>query len=407
MFESSPFDRVRGPLCGLGLIAFTLPASFGQGLSLRVTDSEVPGLDTFFGGDFLPDFKGGIYSGVSMDTYYDSNLFLSQDYPDSDAYLEFAPWIAYRSDPDGNARNAIEVLYSPLARIFWDNSDLNSFDNAGSISYRFRGAKTDFLAYVSYAEVSGPDRLAGGFIEGDIFTYGAKASYQIAPKTRLVASYRASQSDYDTVGRAGTDNYVGDFGFEWDAGRKFSWGATVRYSELESITTGTREAWAILGNVAYNVTDRIDFSGSLGVEFAEDSRVGGGSDTGLLGKMKLTYRIDDRWRFHALARYVTVPSPGNVNYLVDDLLFSVGVTRQLNRGQLEAGVAYSISSYEASGIAAPLADDKEENLSVYLAYTRPVFNERMDFNSRIEYITNSGLRDWDQLLLSLGLTTEF
>ncbi|MEP4078146.1 hypothetical protein [Haloferula sp.] len=407
MIESSHFEKTRGLLCGLGLLAIAVPSTFGEGLSLRVTDTGVPGVDEFFGANFLPDFKGGFYSGMTASTYYDSNLFLDTFNEKAEVYFQLEPWLAYRSDPDGGATCSMELLYAPIARVFWDEPHLDTWDHAGSASFRYRGGKTDILSYISYAEVSGPDRLAGGYVSGTVFSYGMRGSYQIAPKTMLVGAWRYAESDYDTPGRAGTDYFTADIGFDWTSGRRIGLGAAIQYSNQQSLTIGERESWALVGNMSYQVTDRIDLEASLGIEFAENSRIGGGSDVGPLGKMKLTYRLSERWRWNALIRYRQVPSPGNINYLVNDLLLSTSLTRYLHVGEIEGGVAYSNSQYESVGIGAPLASDKEQNLYLFLGYRRPIFSERLDFSTMISYTSNTGLRDWDQLQLSVGLTAEF
>ncbi|MGB6223293.1 hypothetical protein [Haloferula sp.] len=407
MFESPLFDRSAGLFCGLGLLALTVPASLGEGLSLRVADTEVPGLDNYFGGEFLPEFKGGIYSGASASVIYDSNLFLDSFNEKAEIYMELEPWLAYRSDPDGGATCSLELLYSPIGKVFWDEPHLDSFDQAGSGSFRFRGGKTDILAYISYAEVSGADRLAGGYVEGSIFSYGMKGSYQMAPKTQLVGSWRYAKSDYQTIGSAGTESYLGDFGFNWTTGRRLSLGAVIQYSMLESISTGDREAWGLVGTAHYGVTDRIDVEAALGIEFANNSGVGGGNDTGALGKLKFRYSLNERWIWNGLVSYRTVPSPSNAGYLVDDLLFSTSLKRILHVGEIDAGVACSISQYKSVGTAAALASDDEKNLYLFLGYQRPFFSERISFSSMISYTTNSGLRDWDQLQLSVGLSSEF
>ncbi len=90
------------------------------------------------------------------------------------------------------------------------------------------------------AEVSSADRLVGGFIEGSILSYGISGSYQLAPRTAILAGWSASQSDYDSGGRSGSDIYTTEVAGLWDATERLRIGPALTYTMTESDSTGER-----------------------------------------------------------------------------------------------------------------------------------------------------------------------
>ncbi|MEO5917547.1 MAG: hypothetical protein ABIS50_25180 [Luteolibacter sp.] len=353
-----------------------------------------------------PGLKGGFAYGLGVQTVYDSNLFLSEDDPESEVSTNLSPWLSYTTDPEGGAKFTIAANYHPVARAYINNPDLNSFDQSGDISMTIIGAKTVITAYTRLSEISGTDRLSGQFVNGSLLSTGVAAAYQIAPRTSLSTSWTAAMSDYGTSSLDGAEIYTGQFGGYWSATERFSFGPAIRYTTTKSDNTGTRDAWALYMQAQYKVGERIYVTGALGVEYAKSSRDDESSTVGMTGNFNATYAISELWAWRSTIQYITIPSPTDTNYVVNNLLISNGVDRNLLRATVGAGVDLNFSNYEGVGTVGTQLGN-ESNVSTYLSYRRKLFSERLDFQSKIRYSVNDGQVDWNQFQIFAGLDVQF
>lgn len=350
--------------------------------------------------------KGGFVYGLALDSVYDSNLFLTEDNTKSEFTTNIAPRIGYFSDPEGGAKVTLTANYLPVFHSYWHNSDLNEFDQSGEVAIRVEGAKTVLSAYVNYNELSGTDRLTGEFVNGSLFTAGVQGAYQLAPRTSLFASTKVAMSDYGTSTLAGSDIYTTEVGAYWAATERFSFGPSIRYNLAKSDTVGSRDAWALLMQAKYKVGERINLMGSLGLEYAKSSRDDEDSTVGLTGDLEATYALSSKWVWANSIEYVTVPSPNEANYVINNLLIATQLNRQLLRGTVGFGIDFNMSDYESVGTTTiPL--DSEDNVGAYVTYRRKFFLDRVDFDSKIRYAVNDGNEDWEQLQISAGLEVRF
>lgn len=389
----------------LSLAGLATP-SIAQDFSLRVGDGDRVLTDSLLPAEALGDLKGGFYLGVDGSLTYDSNFFIDQDYTRSELSTAIAPWVVYRTDPEGGAEFSVEARYSPVFRTYLENSDLTGVDQTGSISLKYAGARTGITIFADYAEVSMADRIASGFIQGSIFSYGINGSYQLAPRTALLGSWSASKSDYDSGGRSGADVYTAEVAGLWDATERLRFGPALRHTLTESDSTGERDAIAVLVKTRYQWGEKIMFAASGGVEFSKNSRLGGGRESGLTGAFSADYKLSDRWTLRGAMRYATVPSPNNLNLLVNDLSFNAAVIRYFGASSVEFGFGLGSSEYEEVGAVIAVRED-DEYLNAYLAYRRKIFAERATFDASVRCSTNDGQKDWSQWQLSTGLTFEF
>lgn len=408
---SCMFPPRRHPqtICSMAFLlslAGTMGSISAQDFTLRVSEGDRVLDNSLLPSEVLDGVKGGFYLGVDGNITYDSNFFITDDYNSSELTTILAPWIVYRTDPEGGAEFSIDVRYSPAFRTYLENSDLTGVDHTGGISLKFEGARTQVSIYADYAEVSMSDRIAGGFIEGSIFNYGINGSYQLAPRTSLLASWSASQSDYDTGGRSGADVYTSELAGLWDATERLRFGPALRHTLTESDSTGERDAIAVLAKARYQWGEKLILVASGGVEFSKNSRQGGGREAGLTGAFSADYRLSDRWTLRGALRYATVPSPNDVNLLVNDLSFTAGVIRYFGSSSLEYGFGVGSSEYEAVGVIAGGRRD-DEYFSSHLTYRRKLFADRASFDTSLRCSTNDGQKDWSQWQLSTGLSVEF
>lgn len=351
--------------------------------------------------------KGGFYYGVYASATYDSNFYLDADYTESEFYGAVTPWITYRTDPEGGAKYSFEAKYAPTFLAYWNNSDLNDVNHSGSLSFKYQGVRTTLTLFADYSEVSSADRLSGTFVQGSLFSYGIKGTYQLAPRTSLQAAWTASSSDYDSGGRSGADVYTTQIAGLWEATERIQIGPALRYTITESDNTGERDAIAALMKVRYQWGERFFFDASAGVEFAKNSRQGDDYEAGPAGSLAVQYDISERWTWKGSINYATVPSPVNANYVVDDFSLFTALVRHFDRGgSLEAGVGISFSDYESVGAVATFRED-DQFFHAYLTYRRKLFQDRVAWETSLRYATNDGQKDWSQWQLTTGLGMEF
>lgn len=396
------------------LIAWSLAWCPAQAASFasRIADSETVGINALspvgevFETTTGPGFKGGVYYGLGMDAIYDSNFFLEEDNPDSELGINFLPWISYGTDPEGGAEVSITANYRPVFKTYMENTDYNGVDQSGDVSIKIQGAKSLISAHLNYAQNSGADRIIGEFVNESLFSAGIEGSYQIAPRTSLSASLTAAMSDYDDDSIEGSEIYTGYVGGYWSATERFSLGPAIRYATAKSDNTGTREAWELLMQTQYKLREKIQFAASLGVEYATNSRDEGDGSVGLTGSLAATYAISEKLAWSGSIRYITLPSPADVDYVINNLMISTALSRKLLQGSVGLGLDFNFANYEQVGTASTVLED-DNSMGAFILYNRKFLLDRLDFQSKISYLVNDGQEDWSQVQVSIGLGIQF
>ncbi len=216
----------------------------------------------------------------------------------------------------------------------------------------------------------------------------------------------ASTTTYQTSTSTGADIYSANVGAFWSATERFSFGPAFSCSTTKSDNTGTRESESASVQANYMVSEKVHIGGSLGLQWSQNSRASSNSSASLTGGLNASYIINELWSCGASVQHVNVPAPSQQNYIVNDLSMGATLTRQLKIGSISGGFNHSISSYESVGpVLADLSDEKYS--SVFLSYQRGFLNDRLGFNSSINYALNRGTTDWEQVLVSVGLSVQF
>lgn len=394
-------------------LSFACSMASAQDFAMRVADSNPLGIGNFVptslelaesSGD-MGGIKGDFLYGLGVHTGYDSNFFLSEDDKEDEISVQFQPWFSYTTDPEGGASFVFNANYRPSYNAYLNNSDLNDFNQSADVSLSWIGSRTEVSVFASYQELSGTDRLSGSFTTGSVFAGGLRATRQIAPRTSLNGSLSYSQSVYSSGDQEGTQVFTGSIGGLWTATERTAIGSSIRYTKTESGNTGTRDALALLGEIRYQAAQRIWLSASLGPEFTKDSE-SGGNDVGMRADISARYVINERWSWMNTLGTGTVASPTDTGYLVTNYNFTTGLEHQLIRGQIGGGLSFDYSDYQS--VAEVLAErENENNMSLYISYSRNLWSERVGFDSSIRYRINSGDKDWSQWLLSTGLNISF
>jgi hypothetical protein len=387
--------------------------SYAEDFTLMVTNPDPLGLGAFVPSDADLDlgiegkFKGDLSYGIGIYSVYNSNFFQTEDNEESELTTSLVPWLHYISDPEGGAMISVVANYSPSWNTYLENSDLNAFDQAGNITLSFSGGKSHLDVFAHYVEISGTDRLTGAFVQGTIMTAGLRATRQIASRTSLNAGWSYSISEYGSGDYEGAEVYTTYFGGLWQATPRISLGPTLRYTISESDNTGTCDAWALLFEARYHVGERLWLSASIGPEYTKNSNdTNNDSGLGLTGNLTARYVINERWTWTNSLRSATVPAPDETNYLVYNVAFNTALHRQLRSGSFGFGLQYDFSEYKDVGDVS--SDVGNENYtSLFVNYQRPLYKDRVSFNTEVRYTFNEGQEDWSQWQVSAGLDVSF
>jgi hypothetical protein len=398
------------PLVGLACACITATA---QDFALQVADPNPLGIGSFVPSrlDLAQDagveggMKGAFAYGLGLEAAYDSNFFLSERDESSEFYLHFMPWLGYVSDPEGGAPWSLTANYRPVYRLFTNHDDLSDLDHAADFSLTALGSRTSITMFARYKDFSGTDRLSGSYTSGWIFTGGVQGTRQVAPRTSLNASLSYALSEYSGDENVGSEVFTGTFGGMWSASERLALGATILYAQTESDNTGTRDSWALLAEARYKASERIWLSASLGPEFSRDSESGDHS-VGARASLRARYVINERWSWVSSLNTATVPSPSETGYLVNNVYFSTELEHQLLRAVIRGGVEINYSDYKSVGDTL-VERENEENLALFLAYSRNLFSERVAFQTSVRYRVNQGATDWTQWLVTVGLGIQF
>lgn len=398
----------------------TLPnigPSFGSTFTSRLADSipvsgftgrPLSGRELVLGPDQESGqgFKGGFLYGAGLAAVYDSNFSLSEDNPESELVTSLSGIVSYFSDPEGGAPFSIVANYSPAAQFYLENPDNNGIDQSANVRMSFTGGKTALSAFVDLIQTSGTDPIIGEFVSETLVAAGVDGSYQIGPRTSVSGNFSASTSEYGSDSLEGSNYYTTSITGSWAATEYFSFGPQIQFNRATSDNSGTRDAWQYLIQGQYQVAERIQVSGSIGLDYATDSRDGGTATTGLAGNFNANYSINDRLSWSGSVLYITVPAPDEVDYVINNLTVTTSLSRKLLRATVDVGIALNVASYEAVGpTATPLDDD--HNVNLFVTYGRSFFLERLSFASTAFYSVNEGQSSWNQFQLSLALNSQF
>ena len=350
--------------------------------------------------------KGGLGGGISFQSTYNSNFFQSENDQESELSTEISPSIGYSTDPEGGARVLITAGYSPTAKNYLNNTNLSGVDQSGYASLVISGSRTVISAYGGYVQQSGVDRFAGGFVTGSQLSFGVSGTYQLAPRTSVFANWAPSLVDYGQSSIIGFSNYSASVGGSWAATELFNFGPSLSYSTSSSDNTGERNSWGFSMQTSYKAAETIQLAGSFGLQFSQDSRDSESAKTNFTGSLSATYKINELWSWSGSIQSGVVPSPTQTNYVINSWSVSSSLNRSLLIGSIGLGIDMAFSNFDQVGVAGA-SQDAEQNTSAVLTYARPIFSDRIGFNTSISYTLNSGQKEWSQIQLNAGLNIGF
>ncbi|NNC87217.1 MAG: hypothetical protein HKN82_02015 [Akkermansiaceae bacterium] len=396
--------------CGMGVAT-------GQDFGINLPDDDVPGADlpgavgTRFSVQGLTDSfreSEGFFYGVGARGSYNSNLFLDESGEVDDIIFSLRPWVRYQSAAPGGARLVANGFYAPNYEKFTNNPNFDRLNHTLNGSLQLNGARSSVRVQASYLRTSSSNRFAGTFSESSTVTGSISGNYEVSPKTSVAMTWGFTDTEFQQAAATEFTTYSAQLTGWWEATPLVRIGPSLRHTETESTRSGDREAWALLVRGAYSLSDKLRVNAAAGVETQELTAAGGRTSDGtqFTGSIGANWRLDAIWSFQFGLGYRSTPSLSTANYYVDNLGFDASVTRNLPKGALEAGFSFDQSDYEQSGpVATPREDEKF--WSIFAGYQRPLFRDSMSLNSSVRFSENSGLEDWSNVQLSVGINYVF
>ena len=412
MINGPQYSTKKAAVIGASVLIHACCSTWAQDFTIRLANSNPFGVNgpLPFGKPLEINagkgFKGGIGGGVNLQSTYNSNFFQSENNQESEYSTEISPSIGYSTDPEGGARILITAGYSPTAINYLNNTELNGVDQSGYASLVISGSRTVISAYGGYVQQSGVDRFAGGFVTGSQLSFGLSGTYQLAPRTSVFANWAPSLVDYGQSSIIGFSNYSVSVGGSWAATELFNFGPSLSYSTSNSDNTGALDSWGFSAQASYKAAERIQLSGSFGLQLSQYSRDSEADKLNFTGSLSAAYQINELWSWGGSIQSGVVPSPTQTNYVINSWSISSSLNRSLLRGSIAFGLDMAFSNFEQVG-AVRTSQDAEQNMSANLTYARPIFSDRLGFSTSISYTLNSGQSQWSQIQLNAGLNIGF
>ena len=124
------------------------------------------------------------------------------------------------------------------------------------------------------------------------------------------------------------------------------------------------------------------------------------------GDLQASYAIDERWSWLNSLSYVTVPSPTDQGYVVNNLALTSNLSRSLLRGSWGFGTDLNLSSSEPVD-SSDIDLENENTVGLFVFYNRTLVSDRVFLNTRTGYSMNQGQQDWSRFTVSAEISVQF
>lgn len=219
---------------------------------------------------------------LAVRTVYDDNINVSHDNRISDFYTTIEPAIMLGfGDTVTRTENYIRLDYLPTVSLFADHSENNSFQHVVRLEGQYRiNRLTLNLAQVVQimdgVDVQTKDSAGGldqrvnldvaGRTRFDIYTTHVNAAYYLTGKTFLSSGADYTSTHYSSLISSEVFSANVFLNYNYSAKIVVGVGGTVGYNGVDAPNPSQNFEQVNL-RLSYQVTGKLDFAGSLGVEF--------------------------------------------------------------------------------------------------------------------------------------------
>ncbi len=359
------------------------------------------------------DYEGRSWLDVTANAgiTYDDNIFLDSSGEEEDLISRLSLKFSLNNSED--VSNQWAVLYTPKARFYADNSDLDGYDHALKASFTKVLPKTELSVDASYDNYSGANEYVGGFTDASNWDLSASARHLLTGKIILDAKVSYSKDTYDSTTFLSRESYKASLAALYELSGKINVGPYVSYGErIPEAGIDHRELGAGIA-IDYRPTGKIDLSGKIGyTETSYSGASAGPDDTNLQYEIGMNYQMTGKTSLTAsLYRNSDISyraaSLGRSGF--DATGISIGASHQLTgKITLKSDLIYEQTDYYsvAAGGSPTLPD--ADYISVRLSGDYRLKDD-LTLGSSILYRDNSrdGASSYNNLQLGLDLNYTF
>ena len=343
--------------------------------------------------------------------YYDDNVALSRSNKREDLVWKFAPGVLFGlGEFRGDKGTYLSLDYTGTGNVYTKYDDYDSLDHYVIMSGGWKLAKLTLGLSQSYEISNGKQVEANAFVEQESYITQITSKYELSEKTSFELNGRQSIISTENVVLDGPDqkfNSINEWMVEgwgnYKATEKLTAGvgATFGWRDIRGFTTAptpNQTFQQALVRALYEVTEKIDAYGSLGIQF---SQFQDGDDKGpsFIFDLGASWQPLERTSVALEAYRRDVPSYvlSARNY---DLTGVRATVRQLFLEKYTASLAvgYEHSDYtETDSGGSPATGDRTDNYFFIKPVLEYQFNERLNLGLFYLYRTkdsNEPVRDY-------------
>lgn len=218
---------------------------------------------------------------LNVSAYYDDNLALSNNAEMEDFVWRIAPGALFGMGEFRDKGNYVTLDYTPTVNVFTKYHDFNGFDHKVDFNAGWKASKLTLGVGQAYEIANGKHVEVGAFVEQETYTTKLTSLYEFSDKTSaelngrqiLMNSTRevidfpdTPLNDIDQWEIEGWGNYKQTEKLTWGAGATFGW----RDIHNDNGTPTPNQTFQqISARTQYEVSEKVDVSGSIGLFFSQ------------------------------------------------------------------------------------------------------------------------------------------
>jgi len=207
-----------------------------------------------------------IRASLTMESYYDSNIFLTDGGETDDFIFELRPRIFYETG-DGSAEHYFTVGYAPRFTFFVENSGEDSISHGGFAGYTYTGAKLEFEANHRSAQVEGANNDVGRRVTRNEHQTTFEASYLLSDKFSVDGSAEQFLRFYDSLNNY--HNWTADTFLMYQLFPKVKVGLGPKIGWVDIENSPNQSFQQALARVTYEPSPKLVLDAAFGAEFRQ------------------------------------------------------------------------------------------------------------------------------------------
>lgn len=268
--------------CVTAAIAALVPAS-----SAQVSNLETPPQNVFEDAqeESLAKYLGlgpvSVRPHLNLSAYYDDNLALRDSAEMEDFVWRIAPGALFGMGEFRDKGNYLTLDYTPTVNFYTKYDDFNSLDHKVDFNAGWKTSKLTLGLGQSYEIANGKHVEVGAFVEQETYTTTLTSFYEFSEKTSAELNGRQILMDSTQTVINGPDTPLNDID-QWEIE---GWG-NYKQSEKLTLGLGGTVGWRDIHNdngnptpnqtfqqlsarAQYEVSEKVDISGSIGLFFSQ------------------------------------------------------------------------------------------------------------------------------------------